>query len=91
MLTKIGTGTRAVAAWARAMSAWVHGSGPLRLLARARRHPNALLAALLGIGILLMVLHWAGAPPGESRDGPALHAGAAGPRAAPPQSAHAGP
>jgi hypothetical protein len=32
----------------------------LRLFVRARRNPNALLATLLAIGILLMVLHWSG-------------------------------
>ena len=43
-----------------APTAWLRGSGPLRLLARARRHPNALLAAIIGLGVLLMVIHWSG-------------------------------
>jgi len=70
---------------ARALAAWFRGTGPLRLLARARRHPNVLLAALLGAGILWMVVHWSGSMPPP----PALRAHHAEPRsaAAPPQPA----
>jgi hypothetical protein len=76
MLTRIATLWRALAAWSR-------GTGPLRLLARARRHPNALLAALLAGGILWMVVHWSASPPPIPAHRPDAAAGAARASAAP--------
>jgi hypothetical protein len=65
-----------------ALTAWWRGSGPLRLLARARRHPNALLAAIIGLGVLLMVIHWSGSAQSQSAQRAAAHgvAGAEAPR-----------
>jgi hypothetical protein len=62
MLKRIETRVSQIEARVRAVAAWLRSPRALRLVARARRNPNALLAALLGIGILLMVLHWWGQP-----------------------------
>ena len=62
MLKRIETRVSQIEAQVRAVAAWLRSPRALRLVARAKRNPNALLAALLGIGILLMVLHWSGQP-----------------------------
>jgi len=44
----------------RAIEARLRSFAALRLRVRLARYQNALLAALIGLGILLMVIHWAG-------------------------------
>ncbi len=58
---------------ASATATWLRGSGPLRLLARARRYPNAFLAALIGLGVLLMVIHWSGSSQAHAPQRVAAH------------------
>ncbi len=44
----------------RALETRLRSFPALRLRVRLARYQNALLAALVGLGILLMVFHWAG-------------------------------
>ena len=75
MLRKLETRAEALLAGLRTRQA-------LKLWARLRRHQNALLAVLLGLGILLMVIHWSG----SSQRSASAQFGA---RPAPPAAAHA--
>lgn len=67
---------------AEAMLAGLRTRHALKLWARLRRRQNALLAVLLGLGILLMVIHWSGS---RQRSAPS-QVGAPTP---PPAAAHA--
>ena len=49
---------RRMSARVRVVVPWLHSPRALRVVARARRHPNAVLTAVISICILLMVLHW---------------------------------
>ncbi len=77
LLRKLETG-------AEALLTGLRTRGALRLWARLRRHQNALLGVLLGLGILLMVIHWSG-----SRQAAAPSQLGAHPT--PPAAAHADP
>jgi hypothetical protein len=44
----------------RALELHLRSPAALRLRVRLARYQNALLGALIGLGILLMVVHWAG-------------------------------
>ncbi|HEX9291569.1 MAG TPA: hypothetical protein VF904_18770 [Anaeromyxobacteraceae bacterium] len=67
----------------RAIEARLRSFAALRLRVRLARYQNALLAAVIGLGILLMIIHWAGSPPARAPHAAAAPAEAAAHRTVP--------